>query len=199
MSSYDDTITLILLMLPPKQIIKGRQVNKQWLRCVDSLSDNDWKKLYEKLVKWSLKVSTSFDWKYASICADNKQPDLEAYCVWSKQKVRLTSPWLNQNSTEYNDRSIIINSSLRRGIVRNDETSASSQGVCIGFVYDQAFELTGIRETCLRRRADPVCHHCSTRRYCLNQKYRYYIKKIHDSETIVNEQLCLRVRECLDD
>lgn len=199
MLPYDDIITVILLMLQPKEIIKVRQLNKQWLRCVDLLSDDDWKKLYEKLVKWSLEVSTTFDWKYASICADNKQPGIEAYCLWSKQKVRLTSPWLFENSIEYNERSILINSSLRRGIVRKDETTESSQGVCIGFVYDQAFELTGIRETCLRRGTSPPCHHCNTRRYCLNQKYKYYIKKIHDSETIVNEHLCLRVRECLDD
>jgi hypothetical protein len=192
----DDVIECVLLKCSPLIIMQMCLVSKTWKRNVDRLSAYAWKSVYQTHVGWTKDVRDDFDWRYASVLADKMTSAVEARCTWSEERVLLVSPWLiaENSSSDALQKAFIIGSVLRSGVERNYEVTTSSQGVCLAFVYDGAFELRGVRETCRRRSNVRPCKHCAQRKGCLDPHYKYYISKLQDN---VDEELCLRVRKCL--
>jgi hypothetical protein len=191
-----DVMESVLFKCSPLKIIQMRLVSKAWKHSVDNLPACAWKTVYQSHVGWTKNVRDDFDWRYASVLADKITSAVEARCTWSQERVLLVSPWLvkENSSSDMLHKAYIIGSVLRTGVVRNYEATTSSQGVCLAFVYDGAFELRGVRETCVRRSSVRPCKHCVQRKGCLDPHYKYYISKLQDN---VDEELCLRVRKCL--
>ena len=159
---------------------------------VDTLTSSDWKKLYHIRIRWVVPVSSSFDWKRALLYAEGKNAEIEAFCTWNKQTVKLVAPWLSTDDTSHVKDTFLIGFRLRKGVARDLETTMSTQGVCLHFVYDSAFELRAVRQTCLKRGEIKPCYNCEKRKRCDKQKYSYFLSKLDCPE--VNDYLCMRVR-----
>ncbi len=186
----DDCIMCVLSSLPAKVIVNARQVDTQWKRVIDKLSNEYWHALYDERIGWTIDVSPGFDWKCALVKAERQNTEVEALCVWSRERVRIVAPWIGNDDSYVYENALIIGS-LRSGVARKLDSSSMTQGVCVDFVYDEAFELRGIRQTCLRRGMVP-CHNCEIRKGCANQRYTYYLRKLNNP--VVNDCLCMRVR-----
>jgi hypothetical protein len=152
--------------------------------------------LYHKRVGWMVDVSPSFDWKCALVQSELKNQEIEAFCVWNKQRVSIVAPWKYADVIYQDNGSLLIGTTLRSGIVRDIATTRISQGVCLHFVYDKAFELRAIRRTCIRRGEDNPCRNCTLRKRCENQQYAYFLRKLTDSMG-VNDCLCMRVKRVI--
>lgn len=70
----------------------------------------------------------------------------------------LVAPWEKTTFASFCSDSYLIDSLLINGVQRDWNTVHDSQGTCIRFVYDDAFELRAIRTSCKRRgQAMPWC------------------------------------------
>lgn len=188
----DDCMRIVLYAMPAQDIIKMKAVSFDWKSVVDSIDNDAWRHLYQNRVRWISSVSPNFNWMRALIRAERSTSEIEACCVWNRQKVRLISPWIGTEDNLHLDNTFLLGTSLRTGISRDLHTSYSSQGLCIHFVYDDAFELRGIRKTCIRRGESFPCYNCEKRKRCQNQQYTYYVRKLDNP--YVNDHLCMRVR-----
>lgn len=187
----DDIIVIIVKAQTATNILSSRLLNTDWKRIIDNFSMEDWRTLYHQRVGLITDVSPIFNWKHALIHSEQKQSEIEAYCTWKSQNLRIVAPWVYTEDCVCIQNALIIGCNLHSGIVRCYKTVALSQGVCVDFVYDNAFKLRGIRQTCVKR-GDVPCINCVQRKRCSNQKYRYYLYKLDNP--MVNDILCMRVR-----
>ena len=187
----DDSLRCVILLLPACDIVVTAQVNKRFKYVTKHV---DWETLYKDRVKYSADVSVNFDWRVALLMVEANSAEVQALCTWNNQRVRIVAPWEDQESM-FCYGSTFVMGALKQGILRNIEVSDITQGVAIHFIYDDAFELKGIRHTCRRRREQFPCKRCVQRKGCDNQQYIYYIRKLDHPE--VNDHLCRRVRGVL--
>lgn len=171
----DDCLLCVILNLPAIDIVKTRLVDKRFNHLYDLI---DWQGLFILRVRYRPDVSIQFNWKKALVMLETKSKEVHAFCTWNRKKVRLMSPWKDSDTT-FTDGSTVVIGSLKKGILRDYTATDSSQGVTIHFIYDRAFVLKGIRHTCIRRREDYPCKGCQQRKHCMDQKYKYYIRKLN--------------------
>lgn len=185
----EDCVYLIICKLPVKSILINRILNKSWRNVVDSITNKEWKNMYIERLKWVDDVSAHFDWKTALINAEEKQPEVEACCTWNSDKIKIIAPWIFGASTIVTDETVLLDLNLRSGVERI--LCRKHQGIYVQFIYDEAFELRGVRQTCARRHITP-CHNCQQRKFCINQRYIYYVRKYN--KPFVNDYFSMRVR-----
>lgn len=190
----NDCIYAVIQYLPVRSIYTVTVLSKQWKYVVLNMQPSDWRHLFLSRVGLNLPVSSTFDWRYALRVSEQPNNEITATCTWSKQQVKLVSPCQLSSRITCSDGSIIINSDLRDGIRRVMQTTLISRGFHVHYVYDMAFELKGVRMTCVRRGKIP-CKNCVKRRHCLDQEYVYYLRKLE--HPYVNDYLCMRVRRVM--
>lgn len=191
----DDCIRRILFLLPSYCILALRRLTKEMNKIVDRITIDEWRLMYFERVGVVNEVSASFDWKRALVNAEKDNTTVEAICVWNKKKVSIIAPWKNDDSICKCNNSFIIDADLHSGVSRNMNIVDESQGVCIVFVYDNAFELRGVRKTCLRRGEEDPCRNCNLKKRCENQQYSYFLRKL--DHPIVNDLLCMRIKRVI--
>lgn len=191
----DDVVWVILQWLPVQSILSMRELSVQFQRVVDGISQMQWKRLHTLRVG-TLEASAGFDWKRALLHAERHVSEIEAQCIWNKRRVRLVAPWDKcMEAVALSKDFFIIGAGLRAGVHRVMHHTVVSQGVCIHYVYDEAFELKAIRQTCRKRREKHPCQHCVHRKGCRDQRYAYFLRKLN--HPTVNDHLCMRIRRVL--
>lgn len=188
----DDCLSIVIKNLCAVLIVTVSEVSNSWKRVVEDIDNDEWKRLYQERVGCFVEVDSLFDWKHALVEAERTTTEVEAFCTWNKMKVRLVAPWtrIEEGTLQY-ENTILIGTNLRKGVSRDMKTTSSTQGICLHFVYDRAFELRGVRQTCVRRGDEPCCN-CERRKRCNNQQYSYFLRKLDNPR--VNEHLCLNFR-----
>ena len=187
----DDCLHTVILFLPASSILQCSRINIQWNRVIRSLKMTDWQHLYYERVGRIFDVSTYFNWKRALVIAEQHDSVIEAICSWNKEVVQIMSPWKGTDDfTQLHD-AILIGSNLHNGVIRDVTPTISTQGICLHFVYDDAFVVRGIRQTCLKR-GDVPCDNCAKRKQCSKQEYKYFLRKLDHPKA--NDHLCLRMR-----
>ena len=167
-----------------------REVDSVHKTVVDEI---DWKNLYHLRTGWEIDVSPLFNWQNALLSIERHCIEVEAFCTWNNEIVRLAGPWSQvQNDIIYEE---TTNSGLISGVERDLECTDISQGVSLQFVYESAFILRGTRQTCAKQGRKP-CFNCENKKRCDNQKYLYSIEKLDNPN--VNEHLCMHVRSVVD-
>lgn len=184
----DDCLRCIILLLPASDILRITQVNNHFRLIARNVN---WEILYKSRVKYFADVSVNFNWKIALLMVEASSAEVQALCIWDKQIVRVMAPWKDQETTFLHGSTVVMGA-LKQGVLRDLEASDVTQGVTIHFIYDDAFELKGIRHTCIRRGELVPCKRCEQRKGCDNQQYMYYIRKLDHPK--VNDHLCRRVR-----
>lgn len=177
----------LLSFVPANEIVKNRQVCREWRRVVDDVSQQEWKMMFCMQVCDGLTVSDDFDWRRAAVRAAEEPSAVDALCIWNALRVRVVTPWTASSDA-------IINSPLRCGVVR---LRPHTQNLYIEFVYDDMFRLRGLARSCIQRNDTSPCSHCRTRskQRCLNPRYDYYIRSLSADEdtTELNETLSRRL------
>ena len=173
--------------------VKCRQVCHEWAWWVDRQQQSFWKEMYQYHIGWNIDVSDEFDWKTTLMRIEHNLTAIDAVCTWSADRVKLMSPWkLSTNTSFYTDY-WQIDFDLKTGVTRDLDATISSCGAHLNYVYDNAFEVKGVRMTCLRRQHMPACRMCMNRKTCNNPIYKFFIKKL--AHPNVNDFLCQRVTQ----
>jgi hypothetical protein len=172
-----------------------KRVCREWVNIINSLKQHDWKGVYRKQANFLADTSAAFDWKSAAMLIENDQQEVEAVLPWLDVTVRIVAPWEKTTFASFCSDSYLIDSLLINGVQRDWNTVHDSQGTCIRFVYDDAFELRAIRTSC-KRRGQAMCQNCRTRKRCLYPKYSYSVARLTYGYKL-NDSLCMRVRRVL--
>ena len=160
-----DVLWCVVKCLPVADILSLRMLSREWCGFLDSVSQEEWKRVYMAQVCDALMVGASFDWKKAAIATSRHVNAVEAVCTWNKKRVRFAVPWCTSGVDP---------------LLRADVTRAYSTPVMTDYVYDGMFLLRGLLRTC-RYRPDTVpCRNCQSKQSCLVPTYDYYIRPVSD-------------------
>lgn len=163
----DDIWWCILQHLPAAQILAYRRVAREWRDFVDSVTQEQWKRVYLVRVRKHLSVSDGFDWKCAAVVTSRNVNSVEAMCTWNFARVHVVVPWRTNG----------VNPPLRSGVRRKLSTVAS----VIDYEYNDMFLLRGFVRSCRYRLSSTPCRNCLSKQRCLVPQYDYFIRPLKDT------------------
>lgn len=175
-----DVIWLVLRHLPASEILRARPICNAWRQTVDRTPQHEWRRLYCCRVCSVLRVGEAFDWRAAAVRAAQVSASIDAECTWHKVCVRVSAPWMTNQTVE---------APLRAGVVRSEDFHTH----VVDYVYDEMFRLRGFGRSCLQRSQCEQCANCRSKRKCLFMRYDYYLRPL--SELSTNDPTALD--ECL--
>ena len=188
-----DCLLLVYLHIGAIHTLRCRSVCKEWRLLIDLQSQSFWKEMYTYQVGWNVNVSEAFDWRSTLVDIEKSLFQIEAFCTWNDDKVKVMSPWQETGKNVIENDFVQIGFDLISGVTRDAYVTTASCGSHLSYIYDNAFELKAVRKTCKRRNAT-LCKQCMYKKTCDKQKYDYFIRKL--SHPKVNDFLCRRVTHC---
>lgn len=185
-----DCMLIVYTYIGAIQTLLCRRVCKEWMSLVDSQTQTFWKDMYKFQVGWNISVSEAFDWKNTLVDIEKSLCQIEAFCTWNDDKVKVMSPWVTSTSNLIENDFVQVGFDLISGVTRDVYVTTSTCGSQLSYIYDNAFELKAVRKTCRRRNMSP-CKKCIYKKTCDKQGYEYFIRKL--SHPKVNDFLCRRI------
>lgn len=178
----EDTLSLILYECNPRFIIECSLVSKLWQTTIKHLTETQWKVIYNNHTGLHVDVGPNFDWKKAAVSLCTNEPSVIA--KWNTKRIQIISP--------------CTRTGFKVGVVPVIDTVIDTRGRCLDYIYDDAFCLRAIRQTCKKRQSDKHCTNCQNpraKRSCLTPAYSYHIHNhgLIDQKKI-NEFILFRVR-----